>query len=154
MEHYTEINNDIQTIIDIFDDKTVSEIAQEMGLTETRLLSIKNGEHTPTKEELDSIYNYAYNNRLFLNEITWQESVDEYTQGATRTVSHGSRTNIKGNIRLDVSGESNDFADGFYIGQSLSQAAMFVGDEPYSSLYILTFNTKGLKAAAFNVSTE
>lgn len=154
MEHFTEIGNDIQTILDIFDDKSISEIAKEMGLTETRLLSIKNEEHIPSKEELDAIYNYAYGRRLFLNEITWQESVDKYTQKGIRTVSHGSRTSIKGSIRLDVSGESNDFADGFYIGQSLSQAAMFVGGEPNSSLYILTFDTRDLESAVFNVSTD
>lgn len=153
-EKFTTYADDMQVIEDIFEDYTLADICSKMDLSETDYLAIKHGEIEPTKQQLENIYNFAYNKGLYLNEIKWGECVDEFQQGRTKVGSHGSRVNIKGNIRLDVSGESNDFADGFYVGQHISQAGMFVGEEPNSSLYILTFNTEDLDIAAFNVGVD
>ena len=153
-EKFTTYAEDMQVIEDIFEDYTLADICSKIDLSETDYLAIKHGEIEPTKQQLENIYNFAYNKGLYLNEIKWGECVDEFQQGRTKVGSHGSRVNIKGNIRLDVSGESNDFADGFYVGQHIGQAGMFVGEEPNSSLYILTFNTEDLDVAAFNVGVD
>ena len=154
MELYTNLNSDLQIIEDLFDDIEFSDLCKKLDLTETEYLAIKNNELEPSKYQLENIYNFAYNKGLYLNEIAWQEALDKYRDGNIEVVSHGARTNIKGDIRLDVSGDSNDFSDGFYMGQDIAQGAMFVGEEPNSSLYILTFNPKGLKKAQFNVSVD
>ena len=154
MEQYTNIQSDLQIIEDLFDDIEFSDLCKKLDLTETEYLAIKNNELEPSKYQLENIYNFAYNKGLYLNEIAWQEALDKYRDGNIEVVSHGARTNIKGDIRLDVSGDSNEFADGFYMGQDIAQGAMFVGEEPNSSLYILTFNPKGLKKAQFNVSVD
>lgn len=154
MEQYTNIQSDLQIIEDLFDDIEFSDLCKKLDLTETEYLAIKNNELEPSKYQLENIYNFAYNKGLYLNEIAWQEALDKYRDGNIEVVSHGARTNIKGDIRLDVSGDSNDFSDGFYMGQDIAQGAMFVGEEPNSSLYILTFNPKGLKKAQFNVSVD
>lgn len=115
-----------------------------------------------TKEDLSSfvdinnieeVYEYAWGNNIRINEIKWQEYKDLDEQG-TLFLSHGSRSGIRGNIRLDVSGESNDFGSGFYCGTMLKQAGMFVADEPNSSIYIISFIPEGLKPATFKVDTE
>ena len=93
---------------------------------------------------------------MYLNEISWQECLDEFRKDRVKVCTHGARTSIKGDIRLDAnsSEDTNDFANGFYIGQDISQAGMFVGEEPNSSLYFLTFDPKGLRCAFFDVSEE
>ena len=154
MEQYTTIHTDLQTIEDLFSDIEFPELCRRMDLTETEYLAIKNEELTPTKEQLENIYNFAYNKGLFLNEITWQEALDRYREPGVDVVSHGARTYIKGDVRLDVSGDSNDFASGFYMGTDIAQGGMFVAGEPNASLYILTFQPKGLKVAQFNVSVD
>lgn len=154
MEQYTNIQEDLQTIEDLFSDIEFSDLCNKLDLTETEYLNIKNGETTPTKQQLENIYNFSYNRGLFLNEIAWQEALDKYRSYKTDVVSHGARTFIKGDIRLDVSGDSNDFASGFYMGTDIAQGGMFVCEEPNSSLYILTFNPEGLNKAQFNVSVD
>ena len=126
----------------------------KLDLSEEEFEAIKSGELEPDKMQLENIYNFAYNSGLFLNEIQWQDRLDEFRKENEVVATHGSRTNIKGNIRVDVSGESNDFGNGFYIGEDISQAGMWVGEEPNSSLYILTFDENDLVKAQFNVSVD
>lgn len=154
MEEYTNIQSDLQIIEDIFSDIEFSDLCNKLDLTETQYLAIKHNELEPSKQQLENIYNFAYNRGLYLNEIAWQEALDKYRDPKTDVVSHGARTLIKGDIRLDASGDSNDFASGFYMGQDIAQGGMFVCEEPNSSLYILTFNPEGLKRALFNVSVD
>ena len=132
MEQYTNIHQDMQAIEDIFSDIELPDLCAKLDMTETEYLNIKNEEVEPTKEQLENIYNFAYNKGLYLNEIAWQDALDFYRKPGVEVVSHGARTYIKGAIRLDVSGDSNDFSDGFYMGQNISQGGMFVCDEPNS----------------------
>lgn len=160
MELYTNLNSDLQIIEDFFvdeDDSTSFEkLCKKMDITPTDYLAIKNEELEPTKQQLENIYNFAYTRGLYLNEISWQECLDEFRKNRVKVCTHGARTSIKGDIRLDAnsSEDTNDFANGFYIGQDISQAGMFVGEEPNSSLYFLTFDPKGLRCAFFDVSEE
>lgn len=158
MEKFTDIEKDLQIIEDFFvddtDDESFQLMCSKMDISPTDYLAIKNSEIVPTKLQLENIYNFAYGRNLYLNEITWQECLDEYRHSKVEVCSHGARTNIKGQIRLDVNSESNDFASGFYIGQDISQAGMFVGDEPNSSLYCVTFDTSDLVCAKFTVDLE
>lgn len=174
MIEYTNLEEDLQIIEDFFTEEDDYEnsfvsMCKKIGISPDDYLAIKYGNITPTKEQLENIYNFAYTRNLFLNEISWQECLDEYRKERVKVCSHGARTNIVGDIRLDANklgteerkdvanyngGETNDFAEGFYLGQDIAQAGMFVGQEPNSSLYILTFDPKGLKCAYFNVDED
>ncbi len=156
MENFNNISQHLEIIEDIFVQKPedFEWLLAKLDLSEEEFEAIKSGELDPDKMQLENIYNFAYNSGLFLNEIQWQDRLDEFRKENEVVATHGSRTNIKGNIRVDVSGESNDFGNGFYIGEDISQAGMWVGEEPNSSLYILTFDENGLVKAQFNVSVD
>lgn len=174
MVKYTTLKDDLQIIEDFFTteedyENSFIEMCRKIDISVKDYNDIKFGNITGTKEQLENIYNFAYARGLFLNEITWQECLDEYRNERVKVCTHGARTNIVGDIRLDANGlgtnerktianysggESNDFANGFYLGQDISQAGMFVGQEPNSSLYILTFDPKGLNCAYFTVDEE
>lgn len=156
MENFNNISQHLEIIEDIFVQKPedFEWLLAKLDLSEEEFEAIKSGELEPDKMQLENIYNFAYNSGLFLNEIQWQDRLDEFRKENEVVATHGSRTNIKGNIRVDVSGESNDFGNGFYIGEDISQAGMWVGEEPNSSLYILTFDENGLVKAQFNVSVD
>lgn len=158
MKEYTTIQQDLQNIEDFFVDddnpESLSNMCNRIGISESDYLGIKNGIINPTKQQLEDIYNYSYTRGLYLNEITWQETLDEYRKSNVKVCTHGARTYIKGDIRLDVNNESNDFAEGFYIGQDISQAGMFVGQEPNSSLYFLTFDISDLSVTSFDVDVN
>ena len=156
MEDFNRVSEHLEIIEDIFIQKPEDRewLLSKLDLTEEEFEAIKSGELTPDKIQLENIYNFAYNSGLFLNEIQWQDRLDEFRAEGEVVATHGSRTNIKGNIRVDVSGESNDFGNGFYIGEDIAQAGMWVGEDPNSSLYILTFDEEGLIKAQFNVSVD
>lgn len=156
MENFNNVPQHLEIIEDIFiqepDDR--EKLLSKLDLTEEEFEDLKSGRVEPDKIQLENIYNFAYNSGLYLNEIVWLDRLDEFRDENSIVASHGSRTNIKGNIRLDLSGESNDFGNGFYIGEDIAQAGMWVGEEPNSSIYILTFNEEGLDRAQFNVSVD
>ena len=156
MEEFNKVTEHLEIIEDIFIQKPEDRewLLSKLDLTEDEFEAIKSGELIPDKIQLENIYNFAYNSGLFLNEIQWQDRLDEFRADGEVVATHGSRTNIKGNIRVDVSGESNDFGNGFYIGEDIAQAGMWVGEDPNSSLYILTFDEEGLVKAQFNVSVD
>ena len=134
---------------DLLDNLVISEedyaLIQEEGLDSNNI----------PREIFEKIYNYAYNNKLYINDILWLEYQEQISEDEV-LLSHGSRKNIIGNIRLDMSGDSNDFSNGFYCGQSLKQAGMFVSQEPESSLYIISFDMMpdNIISTRFKVSTD
>ena len=156
MKNYNKVSEHLEIIEDIFvqEDEDEEKLLSKLDLSRQEFDDIKAGEEIPDKIQLENIYNFAYNSGLFLNEIEWQDKLDEFRNENVVVASHGSRNYIKGNIRLDVSGESNDFGNGFYIGEDIAQAGMWVGEEPNSSLYILTFDESNLNKAQFNVSVD
>lgn len=156
MENYNKVSEHLEIIEDIFVQEPEDEdkLLSKLDLSDQEFEAIKSGEEEPDKIQLENIYNFAYNSGLYLNEIEWQDKLDEFRDENIVVASHGSRTSIKGDIRVDVSGESNDFGNGFYIGEDITQAGMWVGEEPNSSLYILTFNENDLIRAQFNVSID
>ena len=89
---------------------------RRLDLTEEEFQSIINGELEPDKLQLENIYNYAYNNNLYLNEILWQDRLDELRGFDVNVCSHGSRGNIEGDIKTDLVTASSDFGSGFYLG--------------------------------------
>lgn len=147
------LQSDLEIIEDIFD-VSDNQLAYECGISTKDIKEFISGEKTrATKEQLESIYNYAFNKQLYLNSVKWQMYVDDYRQDDCVVLCHGSRNKIVGNIRLDMNGNSNDFANGFYCGESLKQAGMFVADEPDSSLYILKATLQG-NIKKFNVDRD
>lgn len=146
---------DLKECLDILlfvDGITVDDLYEKLIITEEERDIISNGKEAP-RETIEKIYNFCYNHNIFINDIIWLQTKEEL-QGKDILLAHGSRKNIIGNIRLDASGDSNDFANGFYCGESLKQAGMFISNEPESSLYIVRLNPENLKAAKFNVSTN
>ena len=66
---------------------------------------------------------------------------------------HGSKNGID-QIKVDGSRLSCDFGNGFYLGESLDQAANFVCDFDESSVYVFSFNNSGLKTKVFDCELD
>ena len=154
---FTEITKDLQIIEDLFceTDEDYEKLYRQMDLTEEEFLQLKTGRLDPDKIQLENIYNFAYNHNLFLNEISWLEAEDEFTSSNISVHSHGAHTPIIGDIIMKKApGSSNDFADGFYLGEDISQAGMWVANDINSSLYIFTLDKTDLVESRFNVDTD
>lgn len=154
---YTEVEKDLQIIEDLFieTEEDYEKLYRQIDLTADEFLEIKAGRLVPDKIQLENIYNFAYNHNLYLNEISWLEAEDEYNQGNVSIKSHGAHIPITGDIILKKApGSSNDFGGGFYLGEDISQAGMWVANDIDSSLYIFTFDKSDLVEARFNVDVD
>ena len=106
------------------------------------------------KNNTDKLYDYCYNNGFYINDIKWQEYKELLDTEYNHVFCHGSRNGIKGDVKLIASTNMNDFGQGFYLGQTLKQAGMFVSDSKNSSIYLFEFDTDGLSSIKFNISLE
>lgn len=143
-----------QTIEDICDVLGISrqQLAKMLSTTEEELASIN--DYDSNNELTDRLYDFAYKVGIRINNIKWQEAVEEYAGTGEIILSHGSRSGIAGEIQVDLNPDNTDFGKGFYCGKGLNQAGMFVADEPDSSMYIYKFSPLDLTSARFNVSTD
>ena len=137
-----DFNEDISIMKEIF------------GVSEEELFKLADINNIDTKENLDKLYNYCYNHDLYINDIKWQELRELFDNTSNQVLCHGSRTGIKGKLRVDLSVGNNDFGPGFYIGETMKQAGMFVADDDDSSIYLILFKPKGLKYTTFRVDTD
>lgn len=154
---YTEVAKDLQIMEELFceAEEDYEELYRQVDLTAEEFLDIKAGRLIPDKIQLDNIYNCAYNHNLYLNEISWLEAQDEYNSGNITVQSHGAHVPITGDIILKKApGSSNDFGDGFYLGEDISQAGTWVANDINSSLYIFTFDRSGLIETRFDVDVD
>lgn len=157
------ITDDIELICDLMA-FGLDEFSYLIGVPVDALANIDN--YSPNRDVANKVYDFAFSNGIYLNEIKWTDYKEQYNERYAEqysaseeqcnhiVLSHGSRSGIWGDIRVDVSGDSNDFANGFYCGESLRQAGMFVSAEPEASLYVIDFNKEGLVPLNFNLSTE
>ena len=107
--NFTDLSRDVETIEYVLDIDE-EEIANELGMS---VPEFEEGLSFPTRNFVDDIYNFAYDNGILLNTIKWQEDKELYSSEDVKILCHGSRSGIKGQIRLDVSSDSNDFGNGF-----------------------------------------
>ena len=96
MENFNNISQHLEIIEDIFVQKPddFEWLLAKLDLSEEEFEAIKSGELEPDKMQLENIYNFAYNSGLFLNEIQWQDRLDEFRKDNEVVATHGSRTNI------------------------------------------------------------
>lgn len=132
---------------------TVQELADSCGTTPMSFSRWARGAVQPSHELLDSFYNDAFNRGIHLNQIKAQLYEEDLPPGKL-LLFHGSKSRIDGPLKTDASRLNNDFGQGFYCGERLDQAAMFVHGFPRSCLYMLSASTAGLKGVRFTVDQD
>ena len=132
-------------------EEDISMMTELLELSKDELFKEADINNIDSKENLDKLYDFCYEHNFYVNEIKWLEYKDLFDSNSRKLLCHGSRNGITGKIRLDASGESNDFGNGFYLGETLKQAGMFVSEDENSSIYLMSLNTQGLKSVKFSV---
>ncbi|MDO4798292.1 MAG: DUF3990 domain-containing protein [Coriobacteriales bacterium] len=111
------------------------------------------GRSHPRQQGLESLYAYAWRRRLRLNRYKEQFLVEDTPPGHV-PLFHGAKSALDGPPRCDRSRDNNDLGSGFYCGETLEQAAMFVSGFPGSCVYSLTLDTSGLRCLTLGVDLE
>lgn len=147
-----EVRDDIEIIRDLLG-LTIQELAQEIGVSAVSIYRWKNDEEQISAQNLKKFYDFAFQKGIHLNKIKEQLYREESPEGHA-VLFHGAKTYITGALSLEKSKGGNDFGRGFYCGESLEQAAMFVAGYPESSLYIVDFDEAGLGHARLRVNQD
>ena len=131
-----DIGLDIKRIMAILD-LSIEEFASNVGLSRVTIYDLLNNKTNYSKEVLEKIYSFAYKERINLNrskELLFSDNKDN-----SLLLFHGARGDIIGDIDTHHSIAPNDFGDGFYVGETLLQAASWVANHKESSVYPMYF---------------
>lgn len=130
-----------------------SELAKFINVQQITISRNETRNTTPSKDLLEKVYGYAYNkgiNLSKLKEMLYLENLKD----SHLLLYHGSKNEIKGLINIDKGKNNNDFGQGFYTGENYDQALSYISGYPYSNIYYIDFNNKGLKYLKYNVDQE
>lgn len=135
-------SEDIDMMTEVFD-VSRDELFKLIGISNIR-----------NKTNIDQLYDFCYNKGFYINDIKWQEYRELFDGISEDVFCHGSRSGIKGEINLSISTNMNDFGQGFYLGQTIKQAGMFVSDSENSSIYLFKFDMNNLSKVVFNTEVD
>lgn len=132
---------------------TAEDLADRIGITSVTISRWRQNEEQASAVNLDAFYNFVFNKGIRLNKIK-EQLFKEDCDNDSIILFHGAKTFIDGPISIAKSRNTNDFGRGFYCGENLEQAAMFVANYPESSLYIVEFNKANLSHAQLKVTRD
>lgn len=132
---------------------TQTELANALGLGIATVNRWENDQTAPADDNLEKFYSYAYRNSIRLNSIKEQFYREELSEDE-HLLFHGAKSIIDGEIRPNVSRFNNDFGQGFYMGETFRQAALFVSSFQSPCVYAVKFIDEGLTKASYSVDTE
>ena len=113
---------------------------------------MRDGVTGPTRA-LERFYAAAYDSGIRFNQIKSQLYREDCSAGC-KVLFHGSKSGIEGAVSLSHSRINNDMGHGFYCGETLEQAGMFVANYPASSVYMAKLDERGLRKESFRVDLE
>ena len=147
------VDKDIQVIRELRD-MTQDDFAKDIGVSRSTIERWEGNEVEISEVNIEKIYTYAYKHNIHMNSIKEQLYREDHTNQNHQVLFHGAKSIIDGSLAISKSKENNDFGRGFYCGETLEQAAMFVSFYPKSSIYIMDFDSTNLKGYTFTVNQE
>ena len=110
-----------------------ADFAEQVGLSRSNIARYESGQIEPRFEASEKIFNYAYKNDFDINAS--KTMIYDDKKGKNTLLFHGARGTIDGEVDTKHSKAPNDFGDGFYLGQTLKQASMWISAFKQSSVY-------------------
>lgn len=112
------------------------------------------GKVRPGATQLEALYAYAWRRGLRLSGIKAQFHREDVAAAGNTVLFHGAKSSLEGPITYDRSRLNNDLGRGFYCGETFEQAAMFVHAFAGSSVYVISFDARGLEGLRMGVDRD
>ncbi len=124
------------------------ELSESTRISRTTLDSIEK-KGIAANEVCEKLYSYIYEHNYRLNSVKEELIKEKYGN----VLFHGSKYGLS---EVTVSGSRNncDFGNGFYLGQTYSQALSFVCEYDKASVYSFKYSFNGLKRIEFGCSLD
>lgn len=147
------IGEDVQLIREMLN-LSRQQFAKKIAVDMTTVERWETEKTDATEENIESIYTFALNHNIFINEIKAQLYYEELTNKNELVLFHGAKKRIDGEIDIEHSKTNNDFGKGFYCGEGFEQSSLFVSGFDTSSVYILSFDPQNLSSIEYKVNQE
>lgn len=134
-------------------DMTQEELARELGVSFETVNRWESGKNAIEDYNLEKLHAFAFNRKVYLNQI-YEQFLKEGEIEGRKVLFHGSRKDFSLPLDLSHSRPNNDFGMGFYLGENLKQAAMYVSNLKAGKVYAFSLNEGSLKEKRFGVSRE
>lgn len=145
-------SQDIKTIREILG-LNQDELALQLGVQRVTISRSELGKTKPSPDLIERVYSFAFEKNIKINRLKEMIYLDN-TEKRHKLLYHGSKSEIDGDISAYAGKTTNDFGQGFYAGESYVQAASFVASYEKSSLYLIDFDSKGLKPKNYLVDRD
>lgn len=124
------------------------ELAENTNISRTTLNELLNGGNI--REDIcEKLYSYIYEKNYRLNSVKEELAKETYNN----VLFHGSKNGLS-TISKTGSRDRCDFGNGFYLGETYSQALSFVYDRDKSSVYSFKYSLENLKVKHFKCDLE
>ena len=130
-----------------------TELAEMLGVGIATINRWENEQVAASERAMERFYSNAYLSGIDLNRIKEQFYIEELKDNEI-LLFHGAKKEIEGDIRCDASKYNNDFGQGFYMGETFRQAALFVSNYETSCVYCMSLDPDGLIGEKYSVDTE
>lgn len=114
----------------------------------------ESGATLPHDDVIDEVYSFAYKKGIRINqvkELLYKENLKDHQ----KLLFHGSKYGIKGSLGIEHSEKYKDFGTGFYLGETLAQAGMFVASYQTPKLYYFLYEkADSIKEKSFCLSLD
>ena len=147
------IGDDIKIIRELLN-ITQMELASMLNVPFELINRWENNEVLPEENNIDRIYSFAFKKKIYLNTLYEHMFKDEYSFEDYVVLFHGAKNMIEGKIDLLHSKKSNDFGNGFYLGETFAQASLYITYSRSNKIYSFLLKKKDLKILKFGVSQD
>lgn len=131
-----------------------SEFCECIDIARSTLNHWKKHETTISKSQLESIYSFAYNQGIFINDLKAQMLKDSCTNKEI-LLFHGTKQHFDDEFDLSYASEKNDLGRAIYFGDNYFQSTSWVSDYPNSYTYICKhLVNKNLITINYNVEED
>ena len=124
------------------------ELSESTGISRSTLDSIEK-KGVATNEVCEKLYSYIYEKNYRLNSVKEELIKEKYGN----VLFHGSKYGLS-EVTVSGSRYNCDFGNGFYLGQTYSQALSFVCEYDKASVYSFKYSFDGLKKMEFDCSLD
>ena len=147
------IGNEIQIIREVLN-LSQEELACELKVTFETINRWETDKSELDDANVEKIYNYAFKKGIHFNRVYEQLLFEQYGIEPSKLLFHGSKSKINFPIDLSHSKLTNDFGIAFYLGEKFEQAAMYIANSKYSTVYAFKFDMNKMNSIKFDVNSE
>lgn len=129
------------------------ELCNSVGIEPITISRAIQGNVITSENIMQKVYDFAFKKDIKLNRIKEMLLRDELHDNE-KILFHGAKSNINGELSVDVGKTNNDFGKGFYAGETYQQAISFVSGFKNASVYVLKIKAVNFRMKQYFVDRD